>query len=246
MRMVDVSDNEYEYKIQDLSGLRKIVLRFPSSHWVGGWLFRGQSNHSWPLIPKAGRPPYNDKGSFYEHRFSQWCREARAYAKDFPENIWERLALAQHHGLATNLLDWSANPLVAAYFACKELESEDGAIYCYFPTRYITESERNEFTDFKNNEVVGYIPNHFSRRIVAQSGYFTFHQNPQKPVLKTELTMPFKGQQLKKILIKNSAKQQFIDELNLYGLNQKSLFPDLDGLSSYINWLTLVGHPDIY
>ncbi|WP_299114237.1 FRG domain-containing protein [uncultured Winogradskyella sp.] len=34
-------------------------------------------------------------------------------------------AIAQHHGMPTRLLDWTSNPLAAAFFACSEINSFD-------------------------------------------------------------------------------------------------------------------------
>src|ERR1017187_7723098 len=103
--------------------------------------------------------------------------QAVAYIKFAPENDWEWMAIAQHHGLPTRLLDWTTNPLVAAFFAVESASNTDGAIYAYRLRHFINTYETLD--PFNPGKLMKkYIPRHITNRITAQSGLFTIHRTP--------------------------------------------------------------------
>ncbi len=88
-------------------------------------VFRGvQDQLEHKLIPSVGRINkfQNDLRQLkkYEQELLSIFK-LRAYGKlkRLPRNDWEWLSIGQHYGLPTRLLDWSASPLIAAFFATK-------------------------------------------------------------------------------------------------------------------------------
>jgi len=215
----------------------------PSQKYI--WLYRGQANASWKLKPKIGRDEYNVGGTGLD-RFRAWKSKAVAHI-NLPNNEWEQLAIAQHYGLSTFLLDWSENPLVAAFFACHECPDQDGVVYIHAPGKiidyniikspfYIDDALRDGFNDFPPS--LAFYPNAIDKRIINQKGVFTIHSTPQEELKSYEIFDPNLKDNLYALRIKSEAKKDVLDKLHIYGIDNHFLFPDLGGLSEFINYET--------
>ncbi|MGO6997875.1 FRG domain-containing protein [Rhizobium leguminosarum] len=93
-------------------------------------VFRGMTNSSWTMKTSLMR-----LGGNYSVLEKHLLRNFRKYAhRDVVErdSFWHWLAVAQHHGLPTRLLDWTYSPFVAMHFATDALASmnENGVIWC--------------------------------------------------------------------------------------------------------------------
>lgn len=218
-----------------------------------GWSYRGHAHIDWPLISKAGRPeffdphwdrkttdrgldrPFKDLG-----RFHAWRERAIAFCSDLPENDFECLAYAQHHGLATRLLDWTHNPLVALYFAVREHPDSDGAVYAYFKDVVV----RPEIMPLDQlDEVAVFFPRPVHQRILVQRAFFTVHPHPEIPLTPDILPDSMRRftdtqENLVRIRIPSEVKPIIQRELDDFGINHVVLFPGVDGLSEFINWGT--------
>jgi hypothetical protein len=199
-------------------------------------LYRGQPEDL-PLLPKIGRKSLSPQLQEADMiaAFKRQCVPFLSSLPTQPTNEWDWLALAQHHGMATRLLDWTKNPLAALWFAVAQVpvQGQNGVVWTFHPS----DRQRIDVTVKKDgplseNAVCYFEPSHVSPRIRAQEGCFTVQPETERPLEQTNGT----SKRLKKIVIKASSFWYLRYQLDLYGLNESVLFPDLDGLCRHLTW----------
>lgn len=191
------------------------------------WLFRGHGDPSWELKPKVGRLPY--QGVDDAAVFEGWKRQAIEYVSNRPQDDWEWLAIAQHHGLATRLLDWTNNPLNAAFFATRE-DGTGNAVIFAAKFKWAVPADAKKPHLFEDLAI--FRPHRVVPRITRQGGLFTIHPNPNLALSADSSDVI----ELHRIEVKAGYRMELLSELSYYGINACTLFPDLDGVSQFLNW----------
>lgn len=188
-------------------------------------LFRGQGKDYGLIKPKAGRHTFADDTELLVHEKKAFELFRLHGAPYLPQNAdeWTLLALAQHHGLPTRLLDWTYNPAVALYFASCSEPNEDGVLITLFHSEQI--NVRKDVDPFQIEKIGIYYPPRLDPRMAMQDGVFTAHPNP---AVGTESLLH------QKAIVPAKRKQEFIKRLDRLGISQATLFPGLDSLCRWI------------
>jgi hypothetical protein len=210
--------------------------------------FRGHGSTKWQLTPALGRRPGLSalENTLYYDVLIRAGSLIPAH-----RTTWDTLFIMQHHRIPTRLLDWTENFAVALYFAVRDFR-ERAAIWILNPFELNQQQIGNsnllhpqsdmygEYFDYfitgerkfeGDPDVIAILPNKTNERVVAQKAVFTLHWNLEKPL---ETVCP---SHVYKFELSDKALEQAEKFLELAGINEYALFPDLDGLA---RWLKVV------
>ena len=215
-------------KIDSLSKYIEIVEGIKSKSEVKGnkadLLFRGQ-RQDYCLQPKLARLDLKGEISNIEKlMLNEFRRACVPLAEYQPEDNWDLLALAQHHGLPTRLLDWTLSALVALWFAVNQEPSGDKEGVVWVLNAEVDDFRgKEEQEDPLSNKVTKvFRPRVVSKRISAQSGAFTVHKiNDGGKIVKFETHKQFKNK-LKKLVIPPESFPSIRKSLNIMGVNHST------------------------
>lgn len=217
--------------------------------------FRGHAGIDWELHPGVYRSGFSiageDERLRKEQHMSQDFRVEAAPLLTGRETDAELYFLQQHYRMPTRLLDWTTSPLHALYFAVSADPSDsvsDGELFMMDAYGFAPSQKLNGFRgiatarnpdfgkaldvifqwkgakDF-SNFIIPVRPHHFDRRMSLQRSCFTFHVPERQVLTKAE------NNTLRSFSVPQESKQQIKEELFLFGIDDFSVYGDLEGLS---------------
>lgn len=183
---------------------------------------------------QTGLPTHwHTQGSMFEHHFlSEFS---------VPTVPMELLSLAQHHGIPTQLLDWSEDPLTAAYFALGEPSDEDLCVWALRNHRTVYSGEPR--LTLSSVSTLG------NENIRAQSGMFlSYEQGPYLDLIFKGGWPPFEEhdelpENLVKIVLEGSERELLRDLLLREGRSAAHLMPswEASARTAMQSWPRLAG-----
>jgi hypothetical protein len=227
------------------------------------FVYRGGRSQSYQLDTSLQRlgGEYHKLEHHLLRNFRKYARDTAAAVPAATAGTWDWLALAQHHGLPTRLLDWTYSPYVALHFATDDLQAydEDGVIWAlnyvkiaeHLPDtlrQTLRQEGSNVFTsellepassslraldELQSEPFVLFLePPSLDARIVHQYALFSLMNSAQSVLHDWLADHP---ELYYRIIIPAELKWEARDKLDQAGITERVLFPGLGGLSRWLH-----------
>lgn len=158
------------------------------------------------------------------------------------------LAIMQHYGAPTRLLDFTFSPYVAAYFALNG-DSGDAAIYSlkhsvlreidadYYED--VDQMYKNLLSKGKDDFLYVYEPRFTTQRLLAQQGLFVIPSTNDKSHAKIIDSYSLKDNEMVKYIIPKKLRRAGLKRLNKMNITSTMLFPGLEGFCMSFKYQSL-------
>jgi hypothetical protein len=230
----------------------------PLSRHRSDYAFRGRGDASADLSTSLAR-----LGARHTELERHLVRNFRKYAGTAAvpaDSIWNWLALGQHHGLPTRLLDWTYSPYVALHFATARADrfDRDGAIWMVdyvrvhellpdrlrdaldaeganvFTTEMLAQASPrvSDLETLDDDEFALFVePPSFDARIVNQYALFSLLSRADGSL---DAWLDDHDGLACKLVIPAELKWEIRDKLDQANVTERVLFPGLDGLTRWV------------